>query len=63
MGFPLSVLCSGSPMYFDKHIFLLKLLKLVICDLKSKFPLNLTIKYQRFNVNQVLWIDTTFNPC
>jgi hypothetical protein len=30
-------------------VFLLKPLKLVFCYLKSKFPLNLKIKYQRFN--------------
>jgi hypothetical protein len=39
-----------APCVLISHIFLLKPLKLVICDLKSKFPLNLKVKYQRFNV-------------
>jgi hypothetical protein len=52
MGLPLSVLCSGSHMYtvLIWHIFWLKPLKPHFCDLKSKFPLNLKIKYQQFNV-------------
>jgi hypothetical protein len=30
-------------------LMVFKLLKHVFCDLKSQFPLNLKIKYQRFN--------------
>jgi hypothetical protein len=41
---------AEAPCVLISHIFLLKPLKLVICDLKSKFPLNLKIKYQRLNV-------------
>jgi hypothetical protein len=40
-----------APLNWISHIFWLKLLKLVFCILKSKFPLILKIKYQRFNGN------------
>jgi hypothetical protein len=39
-----------APRVLISHIFLLEPLKLVICDLKSKFPLNLKMKDQRLNV-------------
>jgi hypothetical protein len=42
---------AGAPLNWISHIFLLKQLKPVLCDLKSKFPLILKIKYQRFNGN------------
>ncbi len=45
-----SVLCSGRPMYMNKPhtVFWLKPKKPVFCNLNSKFPLNLKIKYQLF---------------
>jgi hypothetical protein len=39
----------GAPWIFKSHIFCLKTLKGVSFYLKSKFPLNLKIKYQQFN--------------
>jgi hypothetical protein len=51
MGFLLSVLCRGRPIELDKQHNWLEPLKPVFCDLKSKFPLILKIKYQRFNGN------------
>jgi hypothetical protein len=39
----------GTPLNWISHIFWLKPLKLVFCDLKRKFSLNKKIKYQRFN--------------
>jgi hypothetical protein len=41
---------AEAPCVLISHIFFLKSLKLVICDLKSKFPLNLKIKNLRFKV-------------
>jgi hypothetical protein len=40
--------CSGHPMPWIKALFVD--IKPVFCDLKSKFPLNLNIKYQRIKV-------------
>jgi hypothetical protein len=51
MGFPLSVLCSGRPIELEKPHILPLAAETGFCDLKSKFPLILKIKYQRFNVN------------
>jgi hypothetical protein len=42
---------AGAPLICISHIFWLKPLKPFFCDLKSKFPLILTIKYQQFNGN------------
>ncbi len=42
---------AGAPLNWISHIFWLKLLKPFFCDLKSKFPIILKIKYQRFNEN------------
>jgi hypothetical protein len=41
----------GAPLNWISHIFWLKPLKPFFCDLKSKFPLILKIKYQQFNGN------------
>jgi hypothetical protein len=43
---------AGAPLNWISHIFWLKPLKPVFYDLKSKFPLILKIKYQRFNGNE-----------
>ncbi len=51
MGLPLPILCIGRPIELDKPHILLKPLKPVSGDLKSKFPLILKIKYQQFNGN------------
>jgi hypothetical protein len=42
---------AGAPLNWISHIFWPKTLKQVFCDLKSKFPLILKIKYQQFNEN------------
>jgi hypothetical protein len=42
---------AGASLNWISNIFWLKPLKLVFCDLKSKFPLILKIKYQLFNGN------------
>jgi hypothetical protein len=42
---------AGAPLNWISHIFWLKLLKPVFCDLKSKFTPIFKIKYQRFNGN------------
>jgi hypothetical protein len=36
--------------YGEATVFCIKTVKPVFCDLKSKFPLKLKIKYQHFNV-------------
>ncbi len=46
MGFPLSVLCSGTPLNWISNIYWLKPLKPVFCDLTSKFPVILKLKCQ-----------------
>jgi hypothetical protein len=40
---------AGAPLNWISHIFWLQPLKLVFCNLMSKFSLNLKIKYQWFN--------------
>jgi hypothetical protein len=50
-AFGYQLFAAGAPLNWISHIFWLKPLKPVFCDLKSKFPLNLKIKYQRFNGN------------
>jgi hypothetical protein len=42
---------AGAPLNWRSHIFWLEPLNLVFGDLKSKFPLILKIKYQRFTGN------------
>jgi hypothetical protein len=42
---------AGAPLNWISHIFWLKPLKPVFCDLKRKFTLILKIKYQRLNGN------------
>jgi hypothetical protein len=42
---------AGAPLNWISHIFWLKPLKPFFFYLKSKFPLILKIKYQRFNGN------------
>jgi hypothetical protein len=44
---------AGAPLKWTNHMFSLKLLKPVFGNLKSKFPLILKIKYQRFNGNGI----------
>jgi hypothetical protein len=39
----------GAPMDMDKPHYFVFTLKLVFCDLKSKFPYNLKIIYQQVN--------------
>jgi hypothetical protein len=51
VGFLLSVIYSGRPIEMDKPYIWLKPQKPAFYDLKSKVPLNLGIKYQRFNAN------------
>jgi hypothetical protein len=43
---------AGAPLKWISHIFWLKPLDPVFGNLKSKFPLLLKIKYQRFNGNE-----------
>jgi hypothetical protein len=49
-AFSYQFFAAEAPHILISHIFLFKPLKLVICNLKSMFPLNLKIKYQRLNV-------------
>jgi hypothetical protein len=51
VGLPLSVICSGRPIELDKPHVLALAAETGFCNLKSKFPLILKIKYQRFNGN------------
>jgi hypothetical protein len=51
-AFRYQLFAACAPLNWISHIFLLKPLKLFFCDLKSKFPLILKIKYQRFNGNE-----------
>jgi hypothetical protein len=44
-----SVICSGLPYDFNKPYIVAEAAETDFCDLKSKFPLNLKIKYQWFN--------------
>jgi predicted nucleic acid-binding Zn ribbon protein len=41
---------AEAPSIFISHIFWLKPLKLFFCNLKSKLPLKLKVKYQWFNI-------------
>ncbi len=50
MGFPLSVLCSGNPMYTDKPPILAQAIDTSFLRVKEQVPLNLKIKCQWFNV-------------
>jgi hypothetical protein len=40
---------AGAPLIWISHIFWLKPLKPVLCDLRGKFPFNVKINYWRFN--------------
>jgi hypothetical protein len=48
-AFRYQLFAAGAPLNWISHIFWLKPLKSVFCDLKSKFPLILKIQYQQFN--------------
>jgi hypothetical protein len=48
-AFRYQLFAVGAPLNWISHIFWLKLLKPVFCNLKSKFPLIIKIKYQGFN--------------
>jgi hypothetical protein len=47
-AFRYQLIAVGAPLNWISHIFWLKPLKPVFCDLKSKSPLILKIKYQQF---------------
>jgi hypothetical protein len=44
------------------HKFYFQPLKLVFCDLKSRFPFNLKIKYPHLKLNDGPRVNTTFDP-
>jgi hypothetical protein len=51
MGFPLSVLCSGSPIELDKPHILAYAAETSFLRFKELVHLNFKNKYQRFNGN------------
>jgi hypothetical protein len=53
----------GSLLPCISHIFCLKPLKPVFCNLTSRFPTSLKIKYQRFSAYGRRLNCITFNPC
>jgi hypothetical protein len=51
LAYRYQLFAADTPLNWISHIFWLKPPKPVSCDLKSKFPLFLKIKYQGFNEN------------
>jgi hypothetical protein len=54
---------AEAPCKLISYIFWLKPLKLVFSNLKSKFPGNIRIQYQRSMLKEGLFKFLTFDPC